>query len=550
MPSTYSPLTRAEIQAAGENEITWGEKTNNNILLLESAIAGMAVINMADVDYTLSVNFGATDEARCAMLWVQGFMTQQRSIIVPAVTKTYTVRNTTGHDVSIKTADGAGVLVKAGTSSIIGCNGTDMFSASSPTSDGSITPAKIDTSDAAWRLGSALGLGIAQSLVAGYGVTNVNGITGSRHTMSVGGATKAELNATTLGLDVAAAPGGRISFSTNSLSRVTINNDGSISVSSPLGLSAPMSGTSASFTGNVQVATLTATSGIVGLTAANVQTAQGFKAVAQGTGPNQHQTLNIRIGALATNAGKVRVAVENTDLGNIMFEGTQGIFAPVSGVGQFEWAAPAPGGSFGSVISIREANKAGAQGNSAAAAPGLALHWAGVAASQIRLRADAIVGFVNNPGTGYESIMANSGFFLGDLILNYSDMRLKTKIGDIDDVRARVRKLRAFRYVNNGLAHKFGYDNPRIQLGLSAGDVEKVFPEVIDLAPFDTVKVNGVPVSKSGENYKTVNYARLSCVLFDVVNAQDEDIAFLKEQLAAHQKTLTVMMNRLSALEN
>lgn len=535
MPSTYTPALRLEQQASGENDTTWGQRLNDTILLLENAIAGATVINMVDADYTLSANAGQADEARAPILWIQGAMTVQRSVIVPAVAKFYMVRNGANQDISIKTANGNGVLIKAGTSGIAACNGTDMFSASSPTAAGSIGPDKIDTSDAAWRLGSALGIGIAQALVPNYGVVHVNGTTGSRTTYSVGGAAKGEINAVSTGIDVAAAPGGKLTLSTNNVARVTVNNDGTVTISGPISL-AGVTAATMSVSGNASIAgALTASGGINGITAANVRTALGFTAVQQGTGGNQNPNVAIRIGASSVSGqgSKVRMSMEGTDLGNIMFEGTQGIFAPISGSAGFEWSSNAPGVGFGNAVMIREVNRAGAQGGNLSYAPALSLHWSGQAASSIRLRPDAIISFVNNPGTAHESIMAGNGYFTGNVVAFYSDMRLKTKLRDLDNLRERVRKLAAFIYEENDLAKSLGYNTDGEQLGLPAGVVEECFPWCVHLAAFDTEHVNGKPVSKSGKNYKTVDYARLSSVLFNVVNAQYDRLDDMERRLAA-----------------
>ena len=550
MPSTYSPLLRIELQASGENDTNWGDKTNKNFTdVIEAAIAGMSVISMLDADYTLTVNSGQPDEARSAILWCQGTLTAQRSIIVPAASKLYVVHNGCNQDLSIRTANGAGVLVKAGTNSIVGCNGTDMFNPVSPTADGSIGPSKIDTSDAAWRLGSALGIGIAQAIVANMGVIHVNGQNGSRLTMSSAGSPRGELNANSLGVDFASAPGGRITFSTNSVTRMTIANDGTVTYSGALAIGGNVTGKNATFDNLTTTGVITAQGGFAGITGANVRSALNYTPLQQGTGPNQSATIAVKIGAASTGGNKLRAAIENTDLGHPAFENTTGIFAPVVGSAGFEWSANVPGVGFANAVMIREVNRAGAQGGNIQYAPALSLHWAGQAAASIRLRPDAIVSFVNNPGSTFEAIMAREGYFTSDVTFFYSDMRLKTVTGKVTDLRNRIRHLSTFLYTENALAKKFGYDTPGEQMGLSAQAVKAAFPWCAKLAAFDVEHVDGKPVSKSGENYLTVDYGRLSSVLFDVANEQYDRIEKLEGQVARYQTTLTEVMNRLSALE-
>ena len=97
MPSTFDPLLRLELQATGENATTWGTKTNNNLDLLAAAIAGSTIVSVSSGNTTLSTANAATDQARCAILIIQGTLTGNVNIIVPASPKNYaTLRNTSG----------------------------------------------------------------------------------------------------------------------------------------------------------------------------------------------------------------------------------------------------------------------------------------------------------------------------------------------------------------------------------------------------------------------------------------------------------------------
>lgn len=555
MPSTYSSLLRIELQASGENDTTWGDKTNNNFSnVIEQAIAGMAAVVIADANYTLSVNSGSADEARCAILNVSGAATAPRDIVIPALTKTYIVKNGCNQDVSVKTAAGTGKAVKAGTTAIVFCDGFSVYSASEPTADGSVTPTKLDQSVAnEWRLGGAVGIGRTQYYVPNFGVLGIDGASGSRTTYYVGGAAKGELNGKFTGLDIAAAPGGLLTLSTNNATRVSIANDGAVAVAGNMAVGGLLQASAGAVSGNMSVGgTMSATGGYSGITSANVKTALGFTPVQQGTGVGQNPNFAVKLGWNGSN--KLKASVEGSDLGNIMFEGTTGVFIPVAGGnGLYTLASNSVGMGAGSMIQFREVNHAGAQGNVMAAAPGFAMHWANVVASQVRLQPNGVWSFLNNPGTAQESIIANTGFFTGDVIAFYSDMRLKNKVADITDARKKLRKLDAFYYMENDLAKSLGYKSDRVQIGLSAQQVKEEFPQLIDLAPFDSEAVpadqGGGWVSKSGQNYMTVNYQRMVPVLIAALNEQDKELASLREQVSAHQRTLTAMLNRLTALE-
>ena len=67
------------------------------------------------------------------------------------------------------------------------------------------------------------------------------------------------------------------------------------------------------------------------------------------------------------------------------------------------------------------------------------------------------------------------------------------------------------------------------QVGVSAQEVEKVLPEVVTNAPFDTDQMDQ---SRSGENYKTVEYEKLVPLLIEAIKEQQIQIDELKEKLA------------------
>ena len=92
----------------------------------------------------------------------------------------------------------------------------------------------------------------------------------------------------------------------------------------------------------------------------------------------------------------------------------------------------------------------------------------------------------------------------------YSDGRLKTRISTIKDAVSKVKQLTGFLYTNNDVAKSFGYISDEIQVGLDAGEVKRVQPEVVTPAPFDIgQREDGTEFSKSGKNYMTIRYERL-----------------------------------------
>jgi hypothetical protein len=117
----------------------------------------------------------------------------------------------------------------------------------------------------------------------------------------------------------------------------------------------------------------------------------------------------------------------------------------------------------------------------------------------------------------------------GDITAYYSDIRLKTKISNIDNALDKVMKLNGFYYVNNDVAKEYGYTSDKVQIGVSAQEVESILPEIVMLAPFDATGADAEnPLSKSGENYLTVKYEKIVPLLIEAIKEQQTQIEELK----------------------
>jgi len=110
----------------------------------------------------------------------------------------------------------------------------------------------------------------------------------------------------------------------------------------------------------------------------------------------------------------------------------------------------------------------------------------------------------------------------------YSDERLKENITLIPNALEKVMALRGVTYNSNTLAESFGYKNKEKQVGVIAGDVEKVLPEAVKPAPFDTILFENTDISKSGQNYKTVQYEKLVPLLIEAIKELKNEINELK----------------------
>jgi hypothetical protein len=106
----------------------------------------------------------------------------------------------------------------------------------------------------------------------------------------------------------------------------------------------------------------------------------------------------------------------------------------------------------------------------------------------------------------------------GNITAYYSDERLKTKTGNLNNALEKVKSLEGFTYMENELARSVGYNNTKQQVGLSAQKVKAVLPEAVALAPFDyDPQDDGTILSKSGEEYLTVDYSRLVPLLIEAI---------------------------------
>jgi hypothetical protein len=126
----------------------------------------------------------------------------------------------------------------------------------------------------------------------------------------------------------------------------------------------------------------------------------------------------------------------------------------------------------------------------------------------------------------------------GNITSYYSDERLKTKTANISDSLKIIDKLNGFYYTPNKLAHSFGIKNNKQEIGLSAQEVQKVLPELVDIAPFDLEKDEyGNMTSKSGEKYLTLAYDRLAPIFVEAIKELNQkNISLTNENIELKDK--------------
>ncbi len=140
MASTASTILRQELMATGENSATWGTKTNTNLGILESAIAGTTSISTTGGTTTLTNVDYTNDQSKKAVLDVSGALTSNAIIVIPNASRVYKVFNRTTEagsstTVSIKTSSGTAITIARTTSCEVYCNGSNVMRYLTPMAD-------------------------------------------------------------------------------------------------------------------------------------------------------------------------------------------------------------------------------------------------------------------------------------------------------------------------------------------------------------------------------------------------------------------------------
>jgi hypothetical protein len=119
----------------------------------------------------------------------------------------------------------------------------------------------------------------------------------------------------------------------------------------------------------------------------------------------------------------------------------------------------------------------------------------------------------------------------------YSDERLKENIKPIPSALSKLLALRGVTFNSNKTAEQYGYTDKKEQIGVIAQEVEKVLPQIVVPAPFDIAQdEDGNEYSKSGENYKTVQYDKLVPLLIEAIKEQQETIINLQRRIEFLEK--------------
>lgn len=146
---------------------------------------------------------------------------------------------------------------------------------------------------------------------------------------------------------------------------------------------------------------------------------------------------------------------------------------------------------------------------SLASAP-LRLAVGGAEVARVGSDGSLLVGSTTNAGAG--AIAA-----VGNITAYYSDDRLKTRLGNIENALEKVCALSAFYYEPNETAMTLGYLKER-HVGLSAQEVKEIMPEVIAPAPID-------------RQYMTIRYNELVPLLVEAIKDLRAEVADIRESM-------------------
>jgi len=105
----------------------------------------------------------------------------------------------------------------------------------------------------------------------------------------------------------------------------------------------------------------------------------------------------------------------------------------------------------------------------------------------------------------------------GDITAGYSDDKLKTRLGNIENALDKVSAISGFFYEPNKTAQDLGFEVKR-EVGVSAQEVQAIMPEVVVPAPIDN-------------QYLTVHYEKLIPLLIEAIKELKAEVEEIKGQI-------------------
>jgi len=234
MASSYSTDLKIELMVTGENAGTWGDKTNDNLNVIQQAIAGYGEQSIAGSAQTTALtiaNSPTLSVARNIVIKLTGTITGNQIVTVPSgIEKTWIVSNgTTGaFTVEFKTVSGTGATWSTTDKGIkiLYSDGTNINSTDLSTLSGTVASAQI--ANLAVTSAKLASFAVTEARLASFAVTTsrlaTNAVTAIKIAQST--ITQSKLATGSVGADqliaTAVTPG------TYTAATVTVDADGRI----------------------------------------------------------------------------------------------------------------------------------------------------------------------------------------------------------------------------------------------------------------------------------------------------------------------------------
>jgi len=148
MASSYSTDLKLELMVTGENAGTWGDNTNNNLNLIQQAIAGYEAVALTDGGtVALAMTDKTISNARNMVIKFTGTLTTASTVTIPDSIEKFYIFDCSAvvapTNLTIKTASGTGFTLDAAKIYAAYSDGTNLNEISLDTLGGSIGTAQI-----------------------------------------------------------------------------------------------------------------------------------------------------------------------------------------------------------------------------------------------------------------------------------------------------------------------------------------------------------------------------------------------------------------------
>lgn len=238
MASTYSTDLKIELMVTGENAGTWGDKTNDNLNVIQQAIAGYGEQSIAGGAQTTALtiaNSPTLSMARNIVIKLKGTITGNQIVTIPdGIEKTWIVSNgTTGaFTVEFKTVSGTGTTWSTTDKSIkiLFSDGTNITAADLDSLTGTVASAQIENlSVTSSKLAS---FAVTEARLASFAITtaklDTNAVTAIKITQST--ITQSKLAANSVGSNQLISTG--VTAATYTKATITVDADGRVTSAS------------------------------------------------------------------------------------------------------------------------------------------------------------------------------------------------------------------------------------------------------------------------------------------------------------------------------